>query len=118
MQKFRETLSSRFHSEYLGQWRQHSLRNYEVNTLRNEEIVLVEDVTKNGSYWNLKRIIKVTSCRGDQIRLAIIKTDNSWLLRPVQQLFRLEIKNPVLEKSDEIIPIVTSGGRIAKPPKK
>ena len=114
LQRLRETLKSRFRSEYLGQLRQQSLINFKDRPLNVGEIVLVEDVNKKRSFWNLAKVIKVIPGRDGQIRLAMIKTKNSELLRPVQRLFRLEMENPVSEKGNEPIPVVTSSGRIVK----
>ena len=111
-------MRSGFRSEYLGQLRLQSLRNYKDKPLSVGEIVLVEDVNKKWSFWNLARILKVIPGCDGQVRLAIIKTNFSELLRPVQRLFRLEIENSVSEKKDESAPIFTSSGKTVKPVKK
>ncbi|GFU40285.1 integrase catalytic domain-containing protein [Nephila pilipes] len=64
------------------------------------------------------RVLKVIPGRDGQIRLALIKTENSELLRPVQRLYRLELENPVVETGDEPIPLTTSSGRVVKTPAK
>ncbi|GFS94030.1 integrase catalytic domain-containing protein [Nephila pilipes] len=87
-----------------------------------DEIVLLEDNNKRRSYWNLARVLKVIPGRDRQIRLAIIKTENSELLRPVQRLYRLDIvsalENPVEKTGNEPIPLTTSSGRVVKTPAK
>ncbi|GFU25831.1 integrase catalytic domain-containing protein [Nephila pilipes] len=74
------------------------------NIIYVDEIVLLEDNNKRRSYWNLARVLKVIPGRDGQIRLALIKTENSELLRPVQRLYRLELENPVVKTGDEPIP--------------
>ncbi|GFU40263.1 integrase catalytic domain-containing protein [Nephila pilipes] len=64
------------------------------------------------------RVLKVIPGRDGQIRLALIKTENSELLRPVQRLCRLELENPVVKTGDEPIPLTTSSGRVVKTPAK
>ncbi|GFT45298.1 integrase catalytic domain-containing protein [Nephila pilipes] len=83
-----------------------------------DEIVLLEDNNKRRSYWNLARVLKVIPGRDGQIRLALIKTENSELLRPVQRLYRLELENPVVKTGDKPIPLTTSSGRVVKTPAK
>ncbi|GFU43681.1 integrase catalytic domain-containing protein [Nephila pilipes] len=64
------------------------------------------------------RVLKVIPGRDGQIRLALIKTENSELLRPVQRLYRLELENPVVKTGDKPIPLTTSSGRVVKTPAK
>ncbi|GFT47090.1 integrase catalytic domain-containing protein [Nephila pilipes] len=64
------------------------------------------------------RVLNVIPGRDGQIRLALIKTENSELLRPVQRLYRLELENPVVKTGDEPIPLTTSSGRVVKTPAK
>ncbi|GFS42632.1 integrase catalytic domain-containing protein [Nephila pilipes] len=60
------------------------------------------------------RVLKVIPGRDGQIRLALIKTENSELLRPVQRLYRLELENPVVKTGDEPIPLTINSGRVVK----
>ncbi|GFU20542.1 integrase catalytic domain-containing protein, partial [Nephila pilipes] len=83
-----------------------------------DEIVLLEDNNKRRSYCNLARVLKVIPGRDGQIRLVLIKTENSEMLRPVQRLYRLELENPVVKTGDEPIPLTTSSGRVVKTPAK
>lgn len=114
LQRMKDLLRARFRSEYLGQLRQETIRNYKSKPLQVGEIVLLEDDNKKRTYWNLARVTKVIPGRDGQIRLALVKTSNSELLRPVQRLFRLELDNPVSKVDDEIVPLTTSSGRIIK----
>ncbi|GFS44758.1 integrase catalytic domain-containing protein [Nephila pilipes] len=91
--RLRQTLRSQFRSQYLGQLRQQSIKIYNTQPIKVDEIVLLEDNNKRRSYWNLARVLKVIPGRDGQIRLALIKTENSELLRPVQRLYRLELEN-------------------------
>ncbi|GFU23941.1 integrase catalytic domain-containing protein [Nephila pilipes] len=116
--RLRQTLRSQFRSQYLGQLRQQSIKIYNTQPIKVDEIVLLEDNNKRRSYWNLARVLKVIPGRDGQIRLALIKTENSELLRPVQRLYRLELENPVVETGDEPIPLTTSSGRVVKTPAK
>ncbi|GFT45955.1 integrase catalytic domain-containing protein [Nephila pilipes] len=100
------------------QLRQQSIKIYNTQPIKVDEIVLLEDNNKRRSYWNLARVLKVISGRDGQIRLALIKTENSELLRPVQRLYRLELENPVVKTGDEPIPLTTSSGRVVKTPAK
>ncbi|GFU26197.1 integrase catalytic domain-containing protein [Nephila pilipes] len=111
-------LRSQFRSQYLGQLRQQSIKIYNIQPIKVDEIVLLEDNNKRRSYWNLARVLKVIPGRDGQIRLALIKTENSELLRPVQRLYRLELENPVVKTGDEPIPLTTSSGRVVKTPAK
>ncbi|GFS50798.1 integrase catalytic domain-containing protein [Nephila pilipes] len=86
--------------------------------IKGDEIVLLEDNNKRRSYWNLARVLKVIPGRDGQIRLALIKTENSELLRPVQRLYRLELENPVEKTGDEPIPLTTRSGTVVKTPAK
>ncbi|GFS89113.1 integrase catalytic domain-containing protein [Nephila pilipes] len=101
-----------------GQLRQQSIKIYNTQPIKVDEIVLLEDNNKRRSYWNLARVLKVIPGRDVQIRLALIKTENSELLRPVQRLYRLELENPVVKTVDEPIPLTTNSGRVVKTPAK
>ncbi|GFT21924.1 integrase catalytic domain-containing protein [Nephila pilipes] len=116
--RLRQTLRSQFRSQYLGQLRQQSITIYNTQPIKVDEIVLLEDNNKRRLYWNLARVLKVIPGRDGQIRLALIKTENSELLRPVQRLYRLELENPVVKTGDEPIPLTTSSGRVVKTPAK
>ncbi|GFS37118.1 integrase catalytic domain-containing protein, partial [Nephila pilipes] len=116
--RLRKTLRSQFRSQYLGQLRQQSIKIYNTQPIKVDEIVLLEDNNKRRSYWNLARVLKAIPGRYGQIRLALIKTENSELLRPVQRLYRLELENPVVKTGDEPIPLTTSSGRVVKTPAK
>ncbi|GFU03907.1 integrase catalytic domain-containing protein [Nephila pilipes] len=116
--RLRQTLRSQFRSQYLGQLRQQSIKIYNTQPIKVDEIVLLEDNNKRRSYWNLARVLKVIPGRDGQIRIALIKTENSELLRPVQRLYRLELENPVVKTGDEPIPLTTSSGRVVKTPAK
>ncbi|GFT12478.1 integrase catalytic domain-containing protein [Nephila pilipes] len=100
--------------QFDGQLRQQSIKIYNTQPIKVDEIVLLEDNNKRRSYWNLARVLKVIPGRDGQIRLALIKTENSELLRPVQRLYRLELENPVVKTGDEPIPLTTSSGRVVK----
>ncbi|GFU03905.1 integrase catalytic domain-containing protein [Nephila pilipes] len=100
------------------QLRQQSIKIYNTQPIKVDEIVLLEDNNKRRSYWNLARVLKVIPGRDGQIRIALIKTENSELLRPVQRLYRLELENPVVKTGDEPIPLTTSSGRVVKTPAK
>ena len=64
----------------------------------------------------LARVILPIFGYDGQTWLAIIKTNNSELLRPVKLLFRLKIEIAISEKSVESVPVVIS--RSVKPSKK
>ncbi|GFX09213.1 integrase catalytic domain-containing protein [Trichonephila clavipes] len=114
LQKMRQQLRPKFQIEYLGQLRQQSIKNYKDNPLSMGEIVLLEDNSKKRAYWSLARVLKlIPGCDG-HIRLALIKTEHSEFLRPVQRLFRLELDNPVGKVNDVIRVYSTSSGRIVK----
>ncbi|GFT08319.1 integrase catalytic domain-containing protein [Nephila pilipes] len=104
--------------QFDGKLRQQSIKIYNTQPIKVDEIVLLEDNNKRRSYWNLARVLKVIPGRDGQIRLALIKTENSELLRPVQRLYRLELENPVVKTGDEPIPLTTSSGRVVKTPAK
>ncbi|GFT35718.1 uncharacterized protein NPIL_59361 [Nephila pilipes] len=87
--RFRQTLRSQFRSQYLGQLRQQSIKIYNTQPINVDEIVLLEDNNKRRSYWNLARVLKVIPGQDGQIRLDLIKTENSELLRPEHRLHRL-----------------------------
>lgn len=118
LQKIREQLRARFRIEYLGQLRQQSIKNYENKPIKVGEIVLLEDSNKKRSHWNLARVLKLIPGRDGNIRLVLVKTQNSEFLRPVQRLYRLEIENPVVKGKDNVIPLATSSGRVVKPPER
>ncbi|GFS30152.1 integrase catalytic domain-containing protein [Nephila pilipes] len=74
-------LSLRYVNRIVGQLRQHSIKIYNTQPIKLDEIVLLEDNNKRRSYWNLARVLKVIPGRD-----ALIKTENSELLRPVRKL--------------------------------
>ncbi|GFX01132.1 integrase catalytic domain-containing protein [Trichonephila clavipes] len=112
-------LRSKFRIEYLGQLRQQSIKNYKDKPLSVGEIVLLEDNSKKRAYWSLARVLKLIPGRDGHIRLALIKTEHSEFLRPVQRLFRLELDNPVGKVNDDVIHVCsTSSSRIVKTPKR
>ncbi|GFS90768.1 integrase catalytic domain-containing protein [Nephila pilipes] len=102
----------------LRQLRQQSIKIYNTQPIKVDEIVLLEENNKRRSYWNLARVLKVIPSRDGQIRLALTKTEDSELLRPVQRLYRLELENPVVKTGDEPISLTTSSGRVVKTPAK
>ncbi|GFY74639.1 integrase catalytic domain-containing protein [Trichonephila inaurata madagascariensis] len=89
LQKMRQQLRSKFRIEYLGQLRQQSIKNYKDKPLSVGGIALLEDNSKKRAYWSLARVLKLIPGRYGHIRLALIKTEHSEFLRPVQRLFRL-----------------------------
>ncbi|GFS89791.1 integrase catalytic domain-containing protein [Nephila pilipes] len=113
-----QTLRSQFRSQYLRHLRQQSIKIYNTQPVKVDEIDLLEDNNKRRSYWNLARVLKVIPGRDVQIRLALIKFENSELLRPVQKLYRLELENPLVKTGDEPIPLTTSSGKVVKTPAK
>ncbi|GFS62795.1 integrase catalytic domain-containing protein [Trichonephila clavipes] len=116
LQKMRQQLRSKFLMEYLGQLQQQSIKNYKDKPLSVGEIVLLEDNSKKREYWS---VLKLIPGRNGHIRLALIKTEHSEFLRPVQRLFRLELDNPVGKVNDDVIRVCsTSSGRIMKTPKR
>nr|XP_042913497.1 uncharacterized protein LOC122273503 [Parasteatoda tepidariorum] len=114
LQKIRELLRARFRTEYLGQLRQQSLRDYKDKPLKVGEIVLVEDINKKRTFWNLAKVLKVIPGRDGHTRVALVKTENSEILRPVQRLFRLELENEYVDVRGNSLKI-SSSGRIVKP---
>ncbi|GFU45598.1 integrase catalytic domain-containing protein [Trichonephila clavipes] len=115
MQQFR----SKFRIEYLGQLRQQSIKNYKDKLLGGGEIVLLDDNSKKRAYWSLACVLKLIPGRDGHIRLALIKTEHSEFLRPVQRLFRLELDNPVGKVNEDVIRVCsTSSGRIVKTSKR
>ncbi|GFQ90515.1 integrase catalytic domain-containing protein [Trichonephila clavata] len=115
IQSIRDQLRKRFRSEYLGQLRHQSVKNRQIKPLKVGEMVLLEDVNKKRTFWDLARVEKLIPGRDVQIRLAV-KTANSEFLRPVQRLFRLEMDSPVLSVADDSASVVTRRGRLIKPP--
>ncbi|GFQ86514.1 integrase catalytic domain-containing protein [Trichonephila clavata] len=116
IQSIRDQLRKRFRSEYLEQLRHQSVRNRQIKPLTVGEMVLLEDVNKKRTFWDLARVEKLIPGRDGQIRLAVVKTVNSEFLRPVQRLFRLEMDSPVLSVADDSASVVTRRGRLVKPP--
>lgn len=114
LHRMRETLRLRFRSQYLGQLRQQSIKNYKSHPIKVDEIVLLEDPNKKRSFWNLAKVLKVIPGRDGQIRLALIRTENSEFLRPIQRLYRLEFDNTIVE-TGESLPRTSSSGRVIKP---
>lgn len=112
LQRIRETLILRFRAEYLGQLRQQSIKYYKHEAV---EIVLLEDTIKTFLLESNSCLKSYTGLRC-QIRLVFIKINNSELLRSVQQLYRLEMENPIEEINDETMPLTISSGRIIKAP--
>ncbi|GFV93379.1 hypothetical protein TNCV_3686021 [Trichonephila clavipes] len=65
--------------------------------IMNEHIdLLLADVNKKRTFWDLARVEKLIPGRDAQIRLVVIITANSEFLRPVQRLFRLDMDSPAL----------------------
>ncbi|GFU98416.1 integrase catalytic domain-containing protein [Trichonephila clavipes] len=118
LQKMRQ-LSLKFQIEYLAQLRQQSIKSYKNKSLNGGKIVLLEDNSKKRAYWSLARVLKLIPGRDGHIRLALIKTEHSEFLRPVQRLFRLELDNPVGKVNDDVIRVCsTNSCRIVKTPKR
>lgn len=116
LQKMRNLLRIRFRSEYLGQLRQQSVRKFKSKPLTVGEVVLLEDNNKKRAFWNLARVVKLIPGRDGHIRLAVVKTETTEFLRPVQRLYRLEMESPINVEDDKPFPITTSSGRIVKTP--
>ncbi|XP_035206802.1 uncharacterized protein LOC118181717 [Stegodyphus dumicola] len=114
LQRMRELLRVRFLSECLGQLRQQPTRNYKNKPLSLGEIVFLEDQNKNRAYWNLARVIRVIPGRDGNIRVALVKSNNSEFLRPIQRLFRLELDNRIANTQNQQLPFTTSSGRVVK----
>ncbi|GFX98674.1 integrase catalytic domain-containing protein [Trichonephila clavipes] len=95
---------------YLGKFRQQSIKNYKDKPLS----VLLEDNSKKRAYWSLARVLKLIPGREGHIRHALIKTEHSEFLRPVQRLFRLELDNSVGKVTEDVIRVCST--RIVKTP--
>ncbi|GFQ85111.1 integrase catalytic domain-containing protein [Trichonephila clavata] len=104
------------HLPYLEQLRRQSVKNRQLKLLKVGEIVLLEDVNKKRTFWDLARVEKLIPGRDGQIRLAVVKIANSEFLRPVQRLFRLEMDSPMLSVADDSTSVVTRSVRLVKPP--
>ncbi|GFX11468.1 integrase catalytic domain-containing protein [Trichonephila clavipes] len=110
---------SKFRIEYLRQLRRQSIKKYKNKPLSVGKIVLLEVNSKKHAYWSLERVLKLLPGRDSHIRLAVIKTEHSKFLRPVQRSFRLELDIPVGKVKDDVNHVCsTSSGRIVKTPKR
>ncbi|GFY69289.1 integrase catalytic domain-containing protein [Trichonephila inaurata madagascariensis] len=78
------------------------------------EIVLLEDVNKKRTSWDLARVENLIPGRDGQIRLTVIKTADSEFFRPVQRLFHLEMDSPVLSVADDSTSVITRSGRLVR----
>ncbi|KAG8186533.1 hypothetical protein JTE90_023959 [Oedothorax gibbosus] len=119
LQEIREVLRSRFRSEYLGQLCQQSFKDKLKNPIAVGDIVLLEDPNKKRTFWSMARVLKLITGKDGHKRLALIKTETTELLRPVQRLYRLELDIPINDKAEELINseiVKTRSGRISKPP--
>ncbi|GBM51905.1 Fatty acyl-CoA reductase wat [Araneus ventricosus] len=76
------------------------------------KIILLEDSNIKLTYWNLELI----PGHHGHARLALVKTEHSGFLRPVQRLSRLEFDNSVEKGSNDVLSLTISSGRIVKAP--
>ncbi|GFY50874.1 integrase catalytic domain-containing protein [Trichonephila inaurata madagascariensis] len=68
IQSIRDQLRKQFRSEYLGQLRHQSVTNHQIKPLKVGEIVLLEDVNKKRTFWDLARAEKLIPGRDGQIK--------------------------------------------------
>lgn len=136
LQKVREHLKQRFKKEYLGFLRSSvSKRHDKINM---GDIVLISADNKKRLYWNLGRVLELFPGKDGVVRLVKLKTLKGNVLRPVQRLYPLEIKNehePVISDHKTVPdqeppelsemkndfkhdPVYTRSGRLVKPVKR
>ncbi|GFY15209.1 uncharacterized protein TNCV_1570221 [Trichonephila clavipes] len=57
------------------------------------EVVVVENSLKNRTLWSLATVIQLIPGKDRHIRVARVETETGELVRPVQRLYNLELKN-------------------------
>lgn len=91
-QRLRNNLNVRFRNEYLSQLRQQvykkSFRPPELG-----EIVLVGNDNDKRLNWVVGRIIEVFTGKDGIVRLVKVKTSSSELMRPIQRIYPLEVRD-------------------------
>lgn len=90
MNKFKETLQSRFRREYLGQLVEHS-KTSTSSKIEVGDIVLVGADNKKRHAWPMARVIEIIAGTDNEIRTAKVKTKYGCLIRPLQRLYPLEM---------------------------
>ncbi|KFM69335.1 hypothetical protein X975_24965, partial [Stegodyphus mimosarum] len=142
-QRIRLDLRNSFRSEYLGQLRQQTRKNGKLQQLQVGDVILLEDSQTRRIHWLLAKLIEPLRSTDGIVRLVRVKTRNGTLLRPVPQLFPLEIStsesagppytdrarrdrnNSATGQADQAasVPestssprVVTRGGRVVQPP--
>lgn len=89
--KRRENLRCRFRSEYLGQI---VLKPKNVTrSIKKGEIVLVESENKKRLNWPLAIFEDIILVRDGNIRVAKLRTKSNTMLRPIQKVYPLEIRD-------------------------
>lgn len=89
-----EQLRKRFRKEYLGQLIMKPDKP-EPRLLREGDIVLIGDDSKKRFDWPMARVEKLIMGRDFTPRVAILKTKNGMLKRPVQRIYPLEITSEI-----------------------
>ena len=100
LQRVREGLKARFYKEYLGVLR--CSRTKRTDSLEIGDIVLVGSDNKRRLDWPLAKVIDLFPGRDGITRLAKIKTQNGEMLRPLQRLYPLEIRDGILDQPSDV----------------
>lgn len=90
-QKIHQDLRKRFRAEYLGQLREFFKVRKESH-IRKGEVVLVGDSNSKRINWPLAKIQTLYPGKDGKVRVVEVKTKSGSVLRPVQRLYPLEVR--------------------------
>ncbi|UYV63133.1 hypothetical protein LAZ67_2003249 [Cordylochernes scorpioides] len=105
IKRVREDLRERFRIEYFGFLRQETRRLKTTIPFKVGDMVLIGQESLKRLHWPLDRIIQLYPGKGRLVRVAKVKTSSGDKIRPIQNLYNLEItpeikcRDPLTEQS-------------------
>lgn len=99
MMKLREALRERFRKEYLSQLVQRGSTK-KCEEFKVGDVVLVGSDNQKRLQWPMAKIVELFPGKDNEIRVARVKTQGGFLVRPLQRLYPLEMS------SQEAFPLV------------
>ncbi|GFT75483.1 DUF5641 domain-containing protein [Nephila pilipes] len=114
-QSLRQHLRSRLRRENLGILLQPRMKStyYEVKP---GEIVLIEDDSKKRLLWPMAKVLEVYPGKDNTVRVVRVKTQSGEIVRPIRQIYPLEINYTNDESHSSGKLLTTRSGRTVKVP--
>ena len=86
---------NRWRTDYLRELNNFSVKSSQTRSIQVGEVVLIENQNAKRQLWPMGIVTEVREGQGNHVRMAVIRTGpNSFINRPVQRLYPLEVRLP------------------------